>query len=68
MAPAKSQQSNFNQDDDFDYLNDDEEYEEDYEDYEEPEDKPTKQEVRKEPVNSHNAFNKNTFLTYCKEY
>ena len=42
MAPAKSQQSNFNQDDDFDYLNDDEEYEEDYEDYEEPEDKPTK--------------------------
>jgi hypothetical protein len=59
--------SNFNHDDDFDYLNDDDEYEEDYEDYEEPEDKP-KQEVRKEPAATHNAFNKNTFLTYCKEY
>jgi hypothetical protein len=46
-VPAKAQQSNFNQDDDFDYLNDDDEYEEDYEDYEEPEDKPIKQEVRK---------------------
>ncbi len=32
---SKSPQSNFNNDTDFDYLNDDE-YEEDYEDYEEP--------------------------------
>ena len=68
MIPAKTQQSNFNQNDDFDYLNDDDEYEEDYEDYEEPEDKPYKPEPRKEPTVNHNAFNKNTFLTYCKEY
>jgi hypothetical protein len=33
--PSKSQLSPYNQDDDFDYLNDDE-YEEDYEDYEDP--------------------------------
>lgn len=31
---SKNAQSNFNKDDDFDYLNDDDEYEEDYEDYE----------------------------------
>lgn len=33
QAGSKNAQSNFNQDDDFDYLNDDDEYEEDYEDY-----------------------------------
>lgn len=69
QPPSKNAQSNFNQDDDFDYLNDDDEYEEDYEDYEEPEDKPpAKPEVRKEAPPQNNAFNKNTFLTYCKEY
>lgn len=46
LAQIKEEQppkhpSTFNNDDDFDYLNDDDEYEEDYEDYEEPEDKPT---------------------------
>ena len=67
---TKPTQSNLNQDEDFDYLNDDDEYQEDYQDYEEPEDKPAmKQESRKEvPSTSHNSFNKNTFLTYCKEY
>lgn len=65
----KNVQSNFNQDDDFDYLNDDDQYQEDYEDYEEPEDKPTvKVEVKKDVPVQGNAFNKNTFLTYCKEY
>lgn len=65
----KNVQSNFNQDDDFDYLNDDDQYQEDYEDYEEPEDKPpAKVEVKKPVQTQNNAFNKNTFLTYCKEY
>lgn len=65
----KNMQSNFNQDDDFDYLNDDDQYQEDYEDYEEPQDKPpAKVEVKKDVPVQNNAFNKNTFLTYCKEY
>jgi hypothetical protein len=59
--------SNYNQDDDFDYLNDDE-YEEDYEDYEEPEDKPPKVETKKEVPKVAAMFNKNTFMTYCEEY
>ena len=69
-APVQPPQSAFNHDDDFDYLNDDDEYEEDYEDYEEPYDEPpAKPEAPKQPTVSHEkAFNKNTFLTYCKEY
>lgn len=39
LLPPPNSGSTYNQDDDFDYLNDDE-YEEDYEDYEEPEDAP----------------------------
>ena len=35
ISPSKGMLSQYNQDDDFDYLNDDQ-YEEDYEDYEEP--------------------------------
>lgn len=54
------------QDDDFDYLNDDEDYDEQYEDYEQPEDKPQiKTETRKEnvPVTKQQGF-----LNSCKQY
>ena len=67
-ALSKRQQK---EDDDFDYLNDDDEYEEDYEDYE-PEDKPqakVEQKVQAKKQSSNQMmFNKNTFMTYCQEY
>lgn len=67
------------EDQDFDYLNDDEEYEEDYEDYEEdprPQQnkenkvqKPAVVQATKQTPKENKPFdtNKNTFMTYCQE-
>ena len=70
------------EDEDFDYLNDDDEYEEDYEDYEEPEAgvKSNKENTSYKPQVTSSFTtktlekpsvspqqNKNTFMTYCQD-
>ena len=52
ISPSKGMLSQYNQDDDFDYLND--QYEEDYEDYQEPYGQPPprpeiKNNIKKQP-------------------